>query len=582
MKKYFIGVLLIAIQLSTSGNYNGHINLVEKKLSATFDKLQAIHVDKLKSVEVNENKLDSILFDDGGRKLFYYNENGQVTDFKNYVVDWDDEPAVLKEHQHFEYDENGNNTLYILYYLDSFDGWIEKQKYEYKYDAAGNQIEEINWDYSLNKMTAPAGKESYIYNGNEITVNNYAWIESDGDWELTGYYTIVTDGEGNMLSGEGYEPSEETGEMIKSAIMEYEYDAEGRLLTTDTKMYSPENDEWVDAAHSVCEYNTDGQLVLEKETMNIMGATMVAYEDRYTYADGKLVKKEEYATNWGTGELYLPWYEDYSYDGGVLSSKSMYFYDDYTGEMKLQEKYDFSFIAGVSVNDYLLPEIDPYYDDNSVYSNEVSSYGILGSITRYNIPWDTEILTVDYEATYYYSGGGASVVLSSDATLASVEMDGANYDEFSGSVYSYEIELPSGTSEVPEISVVANHEAATVNTTKADGIPGTTVVSVIAEDGTTVNYEFNFSVGTGSAELAFDKLEVYPVPFNNQLTIVGQSAFFVAFDLYSMSGQTVKGRLPFEVNGENVLYTGDLVQGIYFLRFYDKKGKVFSRKIIKQ
>jgi hypothetical protein len=173
-------------------------------------------------------------------------------------------------------------------------------------------------------------------------------------------------------------------------------------------------------------------------------------------------------------------------------------------------------------------------------------------------------------------------VLSSDATLASVEMDGANYDEFSGSVYSYEIELPSGTSEVPEISVVANHEAATVNTTKADGIPGTTVVSVIAEDGTTVNYEFNFSVGTGSAELAFDKLEVYPVPFNNQLTIVGQSAFFVAFDLYSMSGQTVKGRLPFEVNGENVLYTGDLVQGIYFLRFYDKKGKVFSRKIIKQ
>ncbi|MCF8363161.1 MAG: T9SS type A sorting domain-containing protein [Prolixibacteraceae bacterium] len=581
MKKYFIGVLLIAIQLSTSGNYNGHINLMEKKLTAMFDKLQAINVNKLKSVQVNENKLDSILFDDGGRKLFYYNENGQVTDFKNYVVDWDDEPAVLKEHQHYEYDENGNNTLYILYYLDSFDGWIEKEKYEYKYDAAGNQIEQVYWDYDQNEMTAPVRKESYLYDGNEMTVNDYAWIESDEDWELTGYYTIETDGEGNMLSGEGYEPSEETGEMIKAVILEYEYDTDGRLLVTDTKMYDPEQDEWVNVSYLICEYNTDGQLIFEKETMDFMGDAVVLYEYRFTYdADGLLVKKEEYATNWGTGELYMPMYYEYIYNGDVLSSQNVYFYD--AGEMKQQARYEYSFIAGANVNDYLLPEIDPYYDDNSVYSNEDYSYGILGNLTKYSLSWNSDDLIVSYEATYYYSGGGSSVVLSSDATLASVEMDGANYDEFSGSVYSYEIELPSGISEVPEISVVANHAAATVNTTKADGIPGTTIVSVIAEDGTSVNYEFNFTVGTSSDKHAFDKFEVYPVPFNNQLTIAGQNSLFVAFDLYSMAGQKVKARLPLNANGENVLYTEDLEQGVYFLRLYDKNGKMFSRKVIKQ
>ncbi|HKK81829.1 MAG TPA: hypothetical protein VJ909_06260, partial [Prolixibacteraceae bacterium] len=150
MKKYFIGVLLIAFQLSTSGYYNGHINLVEKKLTTTFEKLQAVNTNKLKSVLADEKKLDSIVYDNGSSKLFFYNENGQITDFKIYVVDWDDEPAELKEHQYFEYDASGNNTLHILYYLDSFDGWIEKEKFEYKYDASGNIIEEIYWDYNHN------------------------------------------------------------------------------------------------------------------------------------------------------------------------------------------------------------------------------------------------------------------------------------------------------------------------------------------------------------------------------------------------------------------------------------------------
>ncbi|HKK81351.1 MAG TPA: T9SS type A sorting domain-containing protein, partial [Prolixibacteraceae bacterium] len=90
------------------------------------------------------------------------------------------------------------------------------------------------------------------------------------------------------------------------------------------------------------------------------------------------------------------------------------------------------------------------------------------------------------------------------------------------------------------------------------------------------------SVGTSTAKVAFDEFEVYPMPFNSQLTFVGQNSLFVAFELYSMTGRKVIERIPLRANEQNVIYTGDLGQGVYFLCLYDKKGKVFSRKVIKQ
>lgn len=583
MKRYFIGILLIAMQLSLlGGNYQG-VKLLGQKLNATVEMLQAANTNKLKSVLADEKKLDSIVYDNGSSKLFFYNENGQITDFKSYVVDWDDEPAELKEHQYFEYDASGNNTLHILYYLDSFDGWIEKEKYEYKYDAAGNLIEEIYWDYSHNKMANPVSKNSYLYDGNNITVNNYTWIEADEDWMLTDYYTMETDGDGKILSGEGYTTSEDTGEMFKAVMMGYEYDAAGRQLSESTKMFYPEQDQWLDVMLSEYEYNDDGELILDRGKTFINGdvETWFGYEDRYVYEEGKLVRKEEYG-KMGAGELYLAWYDEYIYDGDILSSKIQYFYEATSEEMKLQEKIDYSFISGEDADDYLLPEIDPYRDDNSVYSYEVSSFGVLGNLTRYNIPWDSEELMVDYEATYYYSGGGSSVVLSSDATLASVEMNGTSFTDFSGSVYSYDIELETGVTEVPDLLVETNDDAATYNITDASELPGVSVVEVIAEDGTIVNYEFNFSVKTSSEKMMAGCTEVYPIPFNNQLVIKSHASEMVSFALFSLTGQKLEEHCNLKTNERNIINTQEYKKGVYFLRVHTEKGDVFTKRVIKQ
>ncbi len=63
----------------------------------------------------------------------------------------------------------------------------------------GNQIEEVYWDYDQNKMTSPVRKENYLYDGNEITVKNYSWVEGDGDWQLSSYCVLETDGAGSVF-----------------------------------------------------------------------------------------------------------------------------------------------------------------------------------------------------------------------------------------------------------------------------------------------------------------------------------------------------------------------------------------------
>lgn len=86
---------------------------------------------------------------------------------------------------------------------------------------------------------------------------------------------------------------------------------------------------------------------------------------------------------------------------------------------------------------------------------------------------------------------------ASDATLSSLQVDGANVPGFAPSAFNYSYGVPGGGA-VPQItSAVATNPAATVTTiTQATGIPGNATVLVTAADGVTtatytIAYFFN-------------------------------------------------------------------------------------------
>lgn len=83
---------------------------------------------------------------------------------------------------------------------------------------------------------------------------------------------------------------------------------------------------------------------------------------------------------------------------------------------------------------------------------------------------------------------------STDATLKALKVNGTAIGGFSPNTTSYAVELPAGTTAVPEVTATANSSNATAVVTQAADIPGTATILVTAEDGIAVKtYSVSFT-----------------------------------------------------------------------------------------
>lgn len=92
-------------------------------------------------------------------------------------------------------------------------------------------------------------------------------------------------------------------------------------------------------------------------------------------------------------------------------------------------------------------------------------------------------------------------IINDDATLSDLTVDGKTVTDFSSSTYTYNVELPYGTTLVPEVEATLNDFNASVTIDQAINLTGseeqrTATVLVTAEDGTTQKtYTVVFAVG---------------------------------------------------------------------------------------
>ena len=89
---------------------------------------------------------------------------------------------------------------------------------------------------------------------------------------------------------------------------------------------------------------------------------------------------------------------------------------------------------------------------------------------------------------------------SSNSALSDLTVGDTTIEGFSPTVTEYTMELPMGTTSAPAVTGTAADDNATVNIVPAFGIPGTCIVKVTAEDGTTTIYRIIFSVVTSIDE----------------------------------------------------------------------------------
>lgn len=87
-----------------------------------------------------------------------------------------------------------------------------------------------------------------------------------------------------------------------------------------------------------------------------------------------------------------------------------------------------------------------------------------------------------------------SRVASSNASLSGISIDGEPIESFQSDVLEYEVRLPEGTINAPEVTATSEYSNATIEIENVEFAPGVTRIKVIAEDGTEKIYTINFTV----------------------------------------------------------------------------------------
>jgi len=112
-----------------------------------------------------------------------------------------------------------------------------------------------------------------------------------------------------------------------------------------------------------------------------------------------------------------------------------------------------------------------------------------------------------------------SVLPSGDATLVSLSVSAGTLSPvFSTATTIYTVELPSETTEVPDVTAAVNETHASLSVSKANSLPGSTVITVTAQNNTIKIYTVNFT------------LAIPHTPIAREASTVTSSAFTANWD----------------------------------------------------
>ena len=105
--------------------------------------------------------------------------------------------------------------------------------------------------------------------------------------------------------------------------------------------------------------------------------------------------------------------------------------------------------------------------------------------------------TVDYVITF-------ETLYTGNATLAGITLDGEMLDEFAPETTEYNVELPVGTTSLPEIGIINGADAQSTNVVTGD-VNGDVIITVTADDGvTTMEYTIHFTVKLSEVDTLLD------------------------------------------------------------------------------
>ncbi|MBI9068299.1 MAG: choice-of-anchor J domain-containing protein [Salinivirgaceae bacterium] len=170
---------------------------------------------------------------------------------------------------------------------------------------------------------------------------------------------------------------------------------------------------------------------------------------------------------------------------------------------------------------------------------------------------------------------------NTDATLSELTVSEGVLDPvFDAAVFSYEVKLPAGSTDVPTSAATATDANASVVINYADDLTGTTEIVVTAEDGTTeLTYSLEYTVLDDISDASEILMSVYPNPFNNELVLENLENVSLVI-IHNVAGQVISKNTEF--NDKLILNTSEFKQGVYFVSVVGKNNIIKTQKMVKE
>ncbi|MBK3515741.1 sugar-binding protein [Carboxylicivirga marina] len=209
----------------------------------------------------------------------------------------------------------------------------------------------------------------------------------------------------------------------------------------------------------------------------------------------------------------------------------------------------------VKVPIYFYPQaIDTYSGDLSIMSND-----------------ETTIVSLT----------GETLILSSDATLQGITVNGNAIPDFSPAVYIYNYELAPGDFTVPTVVGTPTDPSASVNVIDPAQVPGAAEINVLAEDQlTSLQYIVNIDIATGLDETVINSHKVYPNPVSGKLFIEFYNNEIYELELYDSRGRKIIKLEKEQDIDETFINVSGYEPGVYYLNV-KTNDRTHTHKVIK-
>jgi len=194
------------------------------------------------------------------REVFAYDNNGNV--ITRISSEWWNNAWESFIKDEFTYDSNGNLITQISSEWWN-NAWESFRKEEFTYDSNRNLITEI-WSEWRNNAWESFRKVEFAYdsNGNLIRQNTFLWNRTDSTWENFRKEEFIYNSSGNLITQISYFWDSWNEEWINDRRIEFSYDNNGNMITQIASRQDWDN-AWRNDWKSEFSYDSNGNMIAE-------------------------------------------------------------------------------------------------------------------------------------------------------------------------------------------------------------------------------------------------------------------------------------------------------------------------------